>query len=99
MLKSLVHISNISFKDAIEILKAGKSSENKEEEANELLALLGNDFEIDFNVNDEEGILYYIAGFLSKSELKGYLVHLINVCLQSLVIHQKCILMKILVKA
>ena len=61
---------DISFKDAVEILKAGQSSEDVEEEAKELLALLGEDFEIDFNVKNENGILYYVAGFLSRSELK-----------------------------
>ena len=36
--KSLVEISDFSFKDAIEIMKAGKSSEDKEVETRELLA-------------------------------------------------------------
>ena len=68
--KSLVELSEFSVKDAVEIMKAGKSSEDKEVEARELLALLGSDFEIDFDVKDEGGILFYIAGFLSRSELK-----------------------------
>ena len=55
---------DLSFKEAIQVLKTEKSSEEIEEEAQEFLALLENDFDL----KDEEGILYYIAGFLSRSD-------------------------------
>ena len=57
-------------KEACEILKTGKNSEEIEKNAKELLACIDIDFEIEFSVNNEKGILYYIAGFLSKAELK-----------------------------
>ena len=68
-LQSLVKFGDLTFKEASELLKPVDSSEDIEKEAKKLLELLG-DFEIEFRINDEEGILFYIAGFLACSEIK-----------------------------
>ena len=47
-----------------------ENTEDIEKEAKKLLELLG-DFEIEFRLNDEEAILFYIAGFCAASEVKN----------------------------
>ena len=69
-LQSLVKFSEFTFKEACELLKPAERSEDIEKEANKLMEMLG-DFEIEFRVNDEEAILFYIAGFLACSEVKA----------------------------
>ena len=60
---------NLSFKEASAILQGGQRWEDIEKEARELLTLIGFDFQIDFDIKDEQAILFYIAGFLSFREL------------------------------
>ena len=69
-LQTLIKFGDISFKEACEILKTENDFKDIAKNAKELFALLDIDFEIEYIVNDEEGILFYIAGFLSKAELK-----------------------------
>ena len=69
-LQSLVKFGKFTFKEACELLKPDERSEDTEKEAKKLMEMLG-DFEIEFRVNDEEAILFYIAGFLACSEVKG----------------------------
>ena len=69
-LQCLIKFGNLSFKEACDILKSAQRSEDTELEAHKLLLKIGYFFEVDFDVNGEEGILYYVAGFASKAELK-----------------------------
>ena len=69
-LQSLVKFGKFTFKEACELLKPDERSEDTEKEAKKLMEMLGN-FEIEFRVNDEEAILFYIAGFLAASEVKS----------------------------
>ena len=58
-------------KEACEILKTGKNHREIEQNDKELLACIDIDFEVEFSVNNKDGILYYIAGFLSRAGLKS----------------------------
>ena len=69
-LQTLIKYGKLSFKEASEVLKGGQRLEDIEKEAKELLTLIGLDFLIDFDVKDEQAILFYIAGFASFGELK-----------------------------
>lgn len=68
--QTLVKYSKLSFKEASAILMGGQPTEDTTKEAKDLLTLLGFDFEVEFDVKDEQAILFYIAGFLAFSELK-----------------------------
>ena len=52
------------------MLKNSKSQEDTDEEARKLLSLLSFDFGTEFDVGDEEGILFFFAGFLARAESK-----------------------------
>ena len=69
-LQTLIKFGKLSFKEASVILQGGQRWEDTEKEARELLTLIGFDFKIDFDVKDEQAILFYIAGFLSFGELR-----------------------------
>ena len=69
-LQLLIKFSNLSFKEATEVMKASQNSEDIQEEARKLLSELNFDFGTEFNVNNEEGILFYFAGFLARAEAK-----------------------------
>ena len=62
--------SRVGVVEASDILSASQSPKEIDADASLLLELLNYDFEIDFNVQGEEGILFYIAGFISRSEMK-----------------------------
>ena len=69
-LQTLIKFGDLSFKEASEVLKGGERSEDTKKEAKDLLTLIGFDFKIDFDIKDEQAILFFIAGFLSFGELK-----------------------------
>ena len=68
----LVHgdLKNISFQEACEILKTSQDPKNVLAEAIQLLSHLSFEFGSEFNVDSEGGILYFIAGFLARAEVK-----------------------------
>ena len=69
-IQTLVKFGNLSFREACDVLKSSKVSEDVKQEAKKFLALLSFDFGTVFNVGDEEGILYFFAGFCARGEAK-----------------------------
>ena len=63
-------LKNISFQEACEILKTSQDPKNVLAEAIQLLSHLSFEFGSEFNVDSEAGILYFIAGFLARAEVK-----------------------------
>ena len=66
----MIKFGNLDFKEASLVLKGGQRSEDTEKEARDLLTLIGFDFQVEFDVKDEQAILFYVARFLSFGELK-----------------------------
>ena len=69
-LQSLIKFGNLNFKEASLVLQGSHQSDDTEKEARDLLTLIGFDFQIEFDIKDEQAILFFIAGFLSFGELK-----------------------------
>ena len=69
--KSLISLDGLNFKDAHEILTASKSSDDLLEEAERFLTAIDIDFRVDFDVENEEGILFYIAGYCARGVIKS----------------------------
>merc|ERR1719468_270308 len=69
-IQTLIKFGDLSFTDACEVLKSAQRVEDIEKEAKNLLSLLEFDYGSEHDVEHEEGILFYIAGFLSRAEVK-----------------------------
>ena len=70
-INTLVKHSNLSFTDACKILTSSKTPVDIQEEERKFLELLTFDFGTEFKVGDEEGILFFFAGFCARSEAKN----------------------------
>ena len=66
----MIKFGDLNFKEASLVLKGDQQSDDTEKEARDLLTLIGFDFKIEFDIKDEQAILFFIAGFLSFGELK-----------------------------
>ena len=64
-------LANLSFTDACKILTSSKTPVDIQEEERKFLELLTFDFGTEFKVGDEEGILFFFAGFCARSEAKN----------------------------
>ena len=69
-LQMLIKLGNLSFDEACQVMKNSQSQEDTQEEAKKLLALISFDFGSELNVANEEGILFFFAGFLARAEAK-----------------------------
>ena len=69
-LQTLIKFGNISFIEACEVLSASQKACDFKNEAQTVINMVGSDFETDFEANDEEGILYFTAGFVARGEAK-----------------------------
>ena len=70
-INTLVKHTNLSFTDACKILTSSKTPVDIQEEERKFLELLTFDFGTEFKVGDEEGILFFFAGFCARSEAKN----------------------------
>ena len=66
----MIKFGHLSFKEACAVMKSSKTSEDTLEEAKNMLQLISFDFDDLDSVSDEEGILYFFAGFLARAESK-----------------------------
>ena len=69
-IQTLIKFGHLSFKEACKVLTSAKISEDTKEEAAKLLQELSFDFGTEWNVGDEEGILFFFAGYLARAESK-----------------------------
>ena len=70
-IQSLIKFGHLSFKEACAVMKSSKTSEDTLEEAKNMLQLISFDFGTELsNIGDEEGILFFFAGFLARAESK-----------------------------
>ena len=67
----MIDIDKLNFRDAIEVLKPTKCVEEIEEDARWLLSDINIDFVVNFDMNLEAGILFYIAGYIARTESKA----------------------------
>ena len=67
-LQSLIKFTKLSFKEACEVLKSAQNPDDTLKEAKDLLAMIGFDFTIEFKLDVEQGILYYVAGYCARGE-------------------------------
>ena len=69
-IQTLIKFGHLSFKEACAVMNSSQTQEDTLEEARNMLQLLSFDFGHLDNVGDEEGILYFFAGFLARAESK-----------------------------
>ena len=68
--QSLVKFGHLSFSEACKVMKCSKTIEDIQAEARKILEHLTFDFGTEIDVGDEEGILYFFAGFCARGEAK-----------------------------
>ena len=67
----MIDIDKLNFRDAIEVLKPTKCVEEIEEDARWLLSDINIDFVVNFDMNHEAGIIFYVAGYIARTESKA----------------------------